>query len=64
MDPKPGDEEVREVTSGEHSEAASGDGRDHEPDPDHFPRVIIMEIRDTVVGPGIAGHVPGVGLTK
>ena len=57
VDAKPGDEEVREVTSGEHSETASGDGRDHKPDPDHLTRVIIMEIRDAVMRPGVSGHV-------
>ena len=64
MDPEPGDQEVREVTPGEHAEAASGDGGDHEPHPDLLARVIIVEIRDTVVSPGVAGHVTGGGCDK
>ena len=64
VDPEPGDQEVREVTPGEHAEAASGDGGDHEPHPDLLARVIIVEVRDTVVSPGIAGHVTGRGRDK
>ena len=44
MDPEPGDEEVGEVAAGEDAEAAPGDGRDHEPDPDLLPGVVVVEV--------------------
>ena len=53
MDTEPGDHEIGDVTSGEDSDTSSDNGCHHEPVANVLPRVVMVEVGDAVVGPGI-----------
>ena len=54
VDTESGDHEIGDITSGEDSDTSSDNGCHHEPVADVLPCVVVVEVGDAVVGPGIS----------